>query len=424
MVKTASLGSLAHRLINRVAFVDTMSAKLSKADLDEVVNRLDDSVRTHVAAAFDNQHYSDHRHRRKRTRFDSPGRCEYHRAVEFSRQDSYHRGRDQFYTDETGSEYSDSYTDDYSDDYSDDEYRIVPNDLANATTPTGGVDDHTISSPSLKGFAQSCQDQSAQEVPDPTTDEIDPLLLDLVTKWMHGYLPPTEIRKLQDKCLRPANVLAAKPITINPELSRAIAKQGVELDKPLSYINLAIAKGCQPLISAWSTIAVAVSKFRDEKGKDTPAVFAIGENNSLDLDAIQDLVTTALMVLGNANQQTAQYRRDQFKPFLHYDYHELLHHAHPLTTQLFGDNIKEKIGDISKIKQVVRHLPRTPRKRGRKSRRGHRRDFLDGRGGGGGRRFRRSCRGNRGGSQSSSSTTSTGSKPQGPQRGGKSSGRK
>ena len=43
-----------------------MSSRLSKSDLDEVVNCLDDSVRLHVAAALDNQHYSSQRHRHKR----------------------------------------------------------------------------------------------------------------------------------------------------------------------------------------------------------------------------------------------------------------------------------------------------------------------------------------------------------------------
>ena len=83
-----------------------MSSKLSKSDLDEVVNRLDDSVHSHVAAALDNQHYSDHRHRRKRTRFDSPGNYDYYRSSEHYRSpDSYRHDRDQFYTDETGNEY-------------------------------------------------------------------------------------------------------------------------------------------------------------------------------------------------------------------------------------------------------------------------------------------------------------------------------
>ena len=46
-------------------------------------------------------------------------------------------------------------------------------------------------------------------------------------------------------------------------------------------------------------------------------------------------------------------RSDHFKPFVHYDYHELLRHTNPLGEQIFGDNLKEKIGDLSKIKQVM-----------------------------------------------------------------------
>ena len=68
---------------------------------------------------------------------------------------------------------------------------------------------------------------------------------------------------------------------------------------------------------------------------------------------MHDQLALALMILGNANVQVAQLCHDHFKLYVHYDYHELLRHTNALGENIFGDNLKEKIGDLSKIKQVT-----------------------------------------------------------------------
>ena len=60
------------------------------------------------------------------------------------------------------------------------------------------------------------------------------------------------------------------------------------------------------------------------------------------------------MIIDNANAQTEQLRTDNFKPFIHYNYHKLLCHTTWLEENIVADNLKEKIGNVSKIKQVTR----------------------------------------------------------------------
>ena len=85
-----------------------------------------------------------------------------------------------------------------------------------------------------------------------------------------------------------------------------------------------------------------------------------------------------LMLLGSANVQLALQFRASFKYYLHYDYHGLLQYSNALgAAQLFGAIVKEKIGDLEKIKQVVRkvrHRLRKPHKN--PSHRHTRNDFL------------------------------------------------
>ena len=60
------------------------------------------------------------------------------------------------------------------------------------------------------------------------------------------------------------------------------------------------------------------------------------------------------MIIDNANAQTVQLRTDNFKPFIHYNGHKLLYHTTWLEENIVADNLKEKIGNVSKIKQVTR----------------------------------------------------------------------
>ena len=55
------------------------------------------------------------------------------------------------------------------------------------------------------------------------------------------------------------------------------------------------------------------------------------------------------MIIDNANAQTVQLRTDNFKPFIHYNYHKLLSHDTWLVQNIVLDNLKEKIGNVSKI---------------------------------------------------------------------------
>ena len=123
---------------------------------------------------------------------------------------------------------------------------------------------------------------------------------------------------------------------MNPELYYAIDKEGISDDDPLRFINQAIAKGIQPLAKVWDTILKADSAVKTQNPDTTSAVLKVPSDVQLDLTELSDLIATTLMVLGNANVQTVQLRKDFMKPYLHYDYHELLQHSNQLTEFLFG----------------------------------------------------------------------------------------
>ena len=220
-----------------------------------------------------------------------------------------------------------------------------------------------------------------QEEPDPTTAAIMDKLVPQLEKWFHGYVTPSEIKRLQEKAERPSNANCLKPIKINAELYYAIAGDGIQQDRPVSYLGQAVAKGCQPLASLWSELVSIDMQVKDSKGTNVTedTVLKINDDLSVNISKLHDQLSLALMILGNANVQIAQLRRDNFKQYVHYNYHELLHHTNPLGENIFGDNLKELIGDISKIKQVTVTCQIKSRKRKHRSghsRRGRNKDFL------------------------------------------------
>ena len=127
-------------------------------------------------------------------------------------------------------------------------------------------------------------------------------------KWFHGYVAPSEIKRLQEKAERPSNANSLKPVKINAELYYAIASEGVQQDKPLSYIGQAITKGCQPLASLWNTLIDMDIKCKDSKKMDKDTVLEVIPGLELNLTKLDDQVALALMILGNANVQVTQLR--------------------------------------------------------------------------------------------------------------------
>ena len=331
------------------------------------------------------------------------------RSPDRSRKSRYDDYISEYLGDTDDSYYDDDYEDSYSD-FSDNESRGSSSSFTPAAegdknpTPTEGAaasnhpgegghgSDPVVQSKSLDVLLAKYAASGPQEEPDPSTNPILDSLVPQLKKWFHGYVAPSEIKCLQEKVERPVNATCLKPIKINAELYYAISSDGIHKDKPLSYIGQVLAKGSQPLVSLWSALVTADVKVKDAKGTKEDTILEILDGCTINISQMHDQLALALMIIGNANVQIAQMRRDNFKPYVHYDYHELLRHSNPLGDNIFGDNLKEKIGNISKIKQVTRQIKGRKRCRRVHNPSSSSSGFLGGRGGGRNRLFRRQRR--------------------------------
>ena len=192
--------------------------------------------------------------------------------------------------------------------------------------PVGLPSTPVTTSTSLDLLLQAYHANAPQEDPDPTTAPISEKLVPLLEKSLYGYIPPSEIKKLQEKAERPSNATAAKPVKINSELYYAIAPQGIAKDKTLGFIGHAIVKAVQPLITVWNQLVVADSAYKDQEMKKHPEdksikdqhlIIPVTDSCELDVSDLHNALGLALMILGNANAQINQYRHDNFRPYLH-----------------------------------------------------------------------------------------------------------
>ena len=77
----------------------------------------------------------------------------------------------------------------------------------------------------------------------------------------------TEIKAEQAKTKHPANATALTPVQINEELYHSISPNGKFLDRPFHYIQNALDKGAQLLVSVWSMAEEAFMAPAEEEVK-------------------------------------------------------------------------------------------------------------------------------------------------------------
>ena len=175
-------------------------SQLAKEDLDYISAQMQTSIQQNVTAALDDRH-SDNHHAKEHYTHRRNSRCY------------------DYYDDESGSSYDSESSFGYETQSEDDD----PDLQMSASPSQVRFHPHPVKSCSLDELLQKFSIMGPQEESDPTTAPINDQLVEPLSKWLLGYVPPSEIRKLQDKVERPSNVLAAKPITVNPVIPYEVA---------------------------------------------------------------------------------------------------------------------------------------------------------------------------------------------------------
>ena len=182
-------------------------------------------------------------------------------------------------------------------------------------------------------------------------DPIPELLTKILESWFWGHYSSTEIKNEQDKTRRPSNADAVIPVQINEELYHSISPDGKFLDRPFRYIQNALGKGAQPLVSVWYKI-IQCQNILKKQNPDKSCTFTVGHLH-IDFAELRELLVLSLRLIGMASSQLAIQHRLDLGNFVAPGFHKLCEEHVPFTRWMFTENVKTQIEDTSKINRMV-----------------------------------------------------------------------
>ena len=129
-------------------------------------------------------------------------------------------------------------------------------------------------------------------------------------------------------------------------------------DQRLRGLNTFLARGLGPLVSVWDKILKWETALCH---KDTvPVTGSLGvlhsDGMSLDLTDVRRQLDRGIKLLATCHSVLLDRRRIQLKPFFDNKFHYLLKPGNPITNELLGDNVDQKVAEASKISDAAQKL--------------------------------------------------------------------
>ena len=188
------------------------------------------------------------------------------------------------------------------------------------------------------------------EIPIPVLPPVDTTLADIITKWCR--IPPKrdEVKELFKEALLPENVSGLKPVKVNEMLYRKMSSNAKINDQKWRGINTFIARGCGSVISVLDQLCCLEAEIHNSGDiqvqiKDKKLVI---NDHSFDFAKLRELLGKGTKLLCSAHSIVLQRRKTLLKSSLDPKFHFLLREQNPVTTELLGEDIEQKISESSK----------------------------------------------------------------------------
>ncbi|KAJ8021950.1 hypothetical protein HOLleu_39297 [Holothuria leucospilota] len=166
----------------------------------------------------------------------------------------------------------------------------------------------------------------------PVQDKLASLIKSVLTE----KLSDSKLKEKYSKYERPANVEALQTTQVNKIIWDNLKSQTRSRDIRLQKIQLNNIKAMTAI--AGLTNGILTSKAR------------------VDTENLLSVLADILALLGTANQDFNQFRKDLIKPELKPEYQNLCSKAIPTTIHLFGDNVSQEVRNITEATKVSKRL--------------------------------------------------------------------
>ena len=187
-----------------------------------------------------------------------------------------------------------------------------------------------------------------------TTDSISDKLVPILNRWFWSYYSADEVKAELEKARRPKNCDSLIPTKINEEVYRSILHTSAP-GKDLShrFVHNAFMKAAQPVAAVWASIIRIESHCKKAEDR---CVLNMEEGPPIDFHLLRKDLDQALRLLGIANSQMVQLRKEVLKPFLNDDFKKLCRPHIPFTQWMFGDDFKKLLDETIKVNKMIKPI--------------------------------------------------------------------
>ena len=197
------------------------------------------------------------------------------------------------------------------------------------------------------------QDNYANETKD---QYLAPLISEVLAKTIDQWatvVPQKEDLKVafQD-CKIPSNVSSLGPIKINDIIYNRLSPRAKEYDRKLRNTASYIKRAMGPLSYIWDSL-IKAQTYNSKRNLNPPGIKT--NDKVIPLKDLMAAIAHAIKLLCLSNSLNLQSRKSALWSQLDLKYYPLTSQNNPVTTQLFGDNLEQRVSDIYKISQAARN---------------------------------------------------------------------
>ena len=198
---------------------------------------------------------------------------------------------------------------------------------------------------------------------DLTTDPLPNALADTLLTWFHSTYTTDEVKEKVTSAWCPSNCEGLKVVAINREIYKSLSKQEQAWDRPMKLICTNIVKSAQPLAIAWSQVTKAECLIQKLDPSNLEALVPLPDGSALNLTAIVNDLDLALQLIAMAWLQACIKCRKDLNYKMKGAAKELTDRNQPITSLLFGDQIKEDHAQAIKSSKLTNEFTKPLQKK-------------------------------------------------------------
>ena len=200
------------------------------------------------------------------------------------------------------------------------------------------------------------------EEPKPHLPGVASKLSTAVTSWLRVVPKREKIKEMFQNALIPDNIEGLLQVHINEILYKHLPFRARLNDQHLWGINTYFTRGIGPLVSVLDMVVRFESVLSGKKNSVQVDGSLITMNEvRFDITQVRELLSQAVKILSTGNSVVLHKCKGLLRQYLDRKYHGLLKPTNPITQDLLGPDLEQKISDSARVLDAGKKLAFTPR---------------------------------------------------------------